>query len=73
MSRKVNCSHLSVTPEIVDSHTHLVFGGDRSDEYVMRLNGADYQEIAKAGGGILSTMNATNKLLSRDELFELSS
>lgn len=49
-----------VTPELVDSHTHLVFGGDRSDEYTMRLNGADYVEIAKAGGGILSTMGATN-------------
>ena len=69
--QKIDCSYLSVTPEIVDSHTHLVFGGDRSDEYAMRLNGADYQEIARAGGGILSTMNATNSL-SRDELFELA-
>ena len=58
-----------LTPGIVDSHTHLVFGGDRSKEYSMRLNGADYQDIANAGGGILSTMNATNKA-SREELFE---
>lgn len=58
-------------PELVDCHTHIVFGGDRSKEYSMRLNGADYQEIAKAGGGILSTMNATNKA-SEKELFELS-
>lgn len=60
-----------LVPEIVDCHTHLVFGGDRSSEYSMRLNGADYQAIAKAGGGILSTMNATNEL-SQNELFELA-
>lgn len=57
-----------LTPELVDSHTHLVFGGDRSFEYTMRLNGADYEDIAKAGGGILSTMTSTNKE-SLDELF----
>lgn len=49
-------------PELVDSHTHLVFGGDRASEYSMRLNGADYQEIGKAGGGILNTMKGTNAL-----------
>jgi imidazolonepropionase len=59
-----------LTPELVDSHTHLVFGGDRADEYAMRLNGADYQEIAKAGGGILSSMKATREA-SEDELFEI--
>lgn len=58
-------------PEVVDSHTHLVFGGDRSKEYSMRLNGADYQEIANAGGGILSTMKSTNEL-SEKELLELA-
>lgn len=57
-----------VTPAIIDSHTHIVFGGNRADEYAMRLNGADYVEIAKAGGGILSTMNATREA-SEDELF----
>lgn len=51
----------TVLPEIVDCHTHLVFGGNRAREYSMRLNGADYQEIAKIGGGILSTMKATQK------------
>lgn len=61
---------LSLTPEIVDSHTHLVFGGDRADEYAMRLNGADYQEIANAGGGILSSMKATRNA-SEEELFEI--
>lgn len=59
-----------LTPELVDSHTHLIFGGDRSKEYSMRLNGADYQEIAKAGGGILSTVSATNKL-DAEELFKI--
>lgn len=59
-----------LTPEIIDSHTHLVFGGDRADEYAMRLNGADYQEIAKAGGGILSSMKATREA-SEDDLFHL--
>ena len=58
-----------LTPEIVDSHTHLVFGGNRSKEYTMRLNGADYQKIAEAGGGILSTMKNTLDA-SLDELFE---
>lgn len=58
-----------LTPEVVDSHTHLVFGGNRASEYSMRLNGADYEEIGKAGGGILSTMRSTNKA-SLDELFD---
>lgn len=57
-----------LTPEIVDSHTHLVFGGNRAFEYSMRLNGADYQDIASAGGGILSTMKATLEE-SLDNLF----
>tara|TARA_R110000868_G_scaffold100128_5_gene275421 strand:+ start:19396 stop:20586 length:1191 start_codon:yes stop_codon:yes gene_type:complete len=58
-----------VTPEIVDSHTHLVFAGNRADEYKMRLDGADYQVIAASGGGILSTMNAT-KDADEEELFQ---
>lgn len=48
-----------VTPGLVDCHTHLVFGGDRSSEWERRLNGATYEEIARAGGGILSTVRAT--------------
>lgn len=55
-----NLSGYTVTPEIVDAHTHLIFAGDRSEEYSMRLNGADYQEIANTGGGILNTVNGTN-------------
>ncbi|MFG1592752.1 imidazolonepropionase [Halobacteriovorax sp. CON-3] len=49
-----------ITPELVDSHTHLIFGGNRANEYQMRLNGADYEEIAKAGGGIVATSKGTN-------------
>ena len=50
-----------VTPGLVDCHTHLVFGGDRSGEYEMRLQGANYQQIAKTGGGIVSTVIETRK------------
>lgn len=60
-----------VTPELVDSHTHLIFGGDRAKEYSMRLNGADYVAIAKAGGGILNTMNGTNAL-QKHELYTIA-
>jgi imidazolonepropionase len=58
-----------LTPELVDSHTHLVFGGDRSQEYADRLNGTSYEQIAKHGGGILFTMKETNAM-SSEELFQ---
>jgi len=48
-----------VTPGLIDCHTHLVFGGDRAKEFEMRLNGASYEEVARAGGGIVSTVTAT--------------
>ncbi|MET0482251.1 MAG: imidazolonepropionase [Aestuariivirgaceae bacterium] len=48
-----------VTPGLIDCHTHLVYGGSRSDEFEARLKGKSYAEIAKAGGGILSTVRAT--------------
>jgi imidazolonepropionase len=48
-----------ITPGLVDCHTHLVFGGNRALEFEMRLNGAGYEEIARAGGGIVSTVSAT--------------
>jgi imidazolonepropionase len=48
-----------VTPGLIDCHTHLVYGGNRAREFDMRLNGAGYEEIARAGGGILSTVRAT--------------
>lgn len=60
-----------IMPGLVDSHTHLVFAGDRSFEYAMRLNGATYEDIYQAGGGILKTMKKTQKA-SDDELFELA-
>jgi len=56
-----------ITPGLVDCHTHLVFGGNRSAEFEQRLNGVSYSEIAAAGGGILSTVNAT-RAASEDEL-----
>lgn len=48
-----------VTPALIDCHTHVVFGGDRAMEFEMRLNGASYEEVARAGGGIVSTVRAT--------------
>lgn len=50
-----------VTPALIDCHTHLVFGGDRAREFEMRLNGASYEEVARAGGGIVSTVRATRE------------
>ncbi|WP_431302067.1 imidazolonepropionase [Sediminicoccus sp. BL-A-41-H5] len=54
-----DCGGAWITPGLIDCHTHLVFGGNRSAEFEMRLGGATYEEIARAGGGILSTMRAT--------------
>lgn len=71
IEKEIDLTNYSVTPEIVDSHTHLVFGGDRSSEYVERLNGVDYQEIAKKGGGINHTSSQTNQL-TEEELFQES-
>ena len=59
-----------LTPGLVDSHTHLVFAGNRAREYSDRLNGADYQAIAQKGGGILHTMTKT-LAASEEELFQL--
>ena len=57
-----------VTPGLVDCHTHLVYGGQRANEFAMRLAGASYEEVAKAGGGIVSSVRATREA-SEDELF----
>ena len=56
-----------VTPGLIDCHTHLVFAGNRAPEWEMRAKGATYEEIARAGGGILSTVRAT-RAASEDEL-----
>ena len=58
-----------ITPGLIDAHTHPVFGGNRSNEFEMRCQGATYQEIAAAGGGIQSTVRAT-RAASEAELFE---
>lgn len=58
-----------ITPGFIDCHTHLVFGGDRSGEFEQRLNGVSYADIAAAGGGILSTVNATREA-SEEELLK---
>jgi imidazolonepropionase len=60
-----------VTPGLIDCHTHLVFGGDRAHEFDLRLNGASYEEIARAGGGIVSSVNAT-RAASEEQLFAQS-
>jgi imidazolonepropionase len=60
-----------VTPGLIDCHTHLVFGGDRAHEFELRLNGASYEEIARAGGGIVSSVNAT-RAASEEQLFAQS-
>ncbi|HTJ93795.1 MAG TPA: imidazolonepropionase [Pararobbsia sp.] len=57
-----------VTPGLVDCHTHLVFGGQRAEEFAMRLEGASYEEIARRGGGIVSTVRATREA-SEEALF----
>ena len=60
-----------VTPALIDCHTHLVFAGHRAQEFEMRLNGASYAEVARAGGGILSTVRAT-RAAQEGEMFAQS-
>ena len=60
-----------ITPSLIDCHTHVVFAGDRAHEFELRLQGASYEDIARAGGGILSTVRAVRQA-SEDELFAQS-
>jgi len=60
-----------LTPGLIDCHTHIVHAGNRSDEFEARLNGATYEDIARAGGGIMSTVHAT-RAASEDELLRQS-
>ncbi|RAL99030.1 imidazolonepropionase [Agrobacterium sp. MS2] len=62
-----DCDGRWITPALIDCHTHLVFGGNRAMEFEMRLNGATYEEIAKAGGGIVSSVRDT-RAVSEDVL-----
>jgi imidazolonepropionase len=72
LAERVESAHGSlVTPGLIDCHTHLVFAGDRAREFEMRLQGASYEAIAKAGGGILSSVRAA-RAASEDELFAQS-
>ncbi|HYD15464.1 MAG TPA: imidazolonepropionase, partial [Hyphomicrobium sp.] len=63
----LDCEGRWITPGLIDCHTHLVHAGDRAHEFELRLNGASYEEIARAGGGILSTVRAT-RAASEDDL-----
>ncbi|HET6905410.1 MAG TPA: imidazolonepropionase [Rhodanobacteraceae bacterium] len=72
LAAKVESLHGAwITPGLVDCHTHLVFAGTRADEFERRLRGESYEAIARAGGGILSTVRAT-RAASEDELLEQS-
>ena len=64
----INGEGLWLTPGLIDCHTHLVYGGNRANEFEMRLQGATYEELAKAGGGIVSTVAATRSA-SKNDLF----
>jgi len=57
----IDCAGRWITPGLVDCHTHIVYGGNRAHEFELRLAGASYDEIARAGGGIVSTMRATRE------------
>jgi imidazolonepropionase len=70
-AREVDLGGATVTPGLVDAHTHLIYGGDRAAEFELRLQGASYEEIARAGGGIRSTVAAT-RAASDDALFALA-
>jgi len=59
--QRTNCDGRWITPGLIDCHTHLVHGGNRAAEFEQRLAGASYQEIAQAGGGIVSTVKATRQ------------
>ena len=65
-AERVPCDGRWITPGLVDCHTHLVFAGDRAHEFELRLAGASYEEIARAGGGIISTVRATRAASEED-------
>jgi imidazolonepropionase len=65
----LDCEGRWITPGLIDCHTHLIYAGDRAAEFEQRLAGASYEEIARAGGGVLSTMRAT-RAASEDALVQ---
>lgn len=69
--KKIDATNKVVMPGLIDSHTHLVFAGDRANEFSMRIRGKTYEEIAKAGGGIINTVSAVRKA-SKGELKKLA-
>lgn len=68
VAETIDCGGRWITPGLIDCHTHLVYGGNRAHEFELRLQGASYEEIARAGGGILSTVTAT-RAASENALF----
>ncbi len=66
-ARIIDCEGRWITPGLIDCHTHLIYAGSRAAEFEARLDGASYEEIARAGGGIVSTVRATREA-SEDEL-----
>ena len=70
-ARRIDANQRVVMPGFVDAHTHPVFAGTRADEYEMRAAGLTYQEIARAGGGIRSSVRKT-RAATEDELFEMA-
>ncbi|MYM58393.1 imidazolonepropionase [Vibrio sp. OCN044] len=67
--KSYDCNNKLVTPGFIDCHTHLVYAGNRANEFEMRLNGVPYSDIAKQGGGILSTVKATRNA-TQEQLVE---
>jgi imidazolonepropionase len=65
----IDCQGKLLTPGLIDCHSHLVYGGDRADEFELRLEGASYEEISRAGGGIKSTVKATREATQQSLLY----
>ncbi len=70
-SQTIDLQGQLLTPGLIDCHTHLIYAGNRANEFEMRLNGVPYQEIAKQGGGILSSVKAT-RAATEEQLIELA-
>ena len=67
--RRIDCGGRLITPGLIDCHTHLIYGGNRAGEFELRLTGTSYADIAAAGGGIQSTVQATRNE-TEDVLFD---